>query len=58
MDPYGRATTNPRLIWVGDTYPTTEGWLQAIGRVAERAVDSILALPRDTPAGLLVSVES
>lgn len=57
LDRYGRAAANPRLICVGYSYPTTEGWIQAIGRVARVAVDGIVALPRDrhvehhTPAG-------
>ena len=58
LDRYGRAVTNPRLVCVGYTYPTTEGWLQAIGRVAERAVDGIAALPRDVPAGRPIESES
>lgn len=58
LDRYGRAVTNPRLVCVGYTYPTTEGWLQAIGRVAEHAVDGIAALPRDVPAGRPIETES
>lgn len=50
LDRYGRAAANPRLVCVGYSYPTTEGWLQAIGRVAERAVEGIVALPREDPA--------
>lgn len=55
---YGRAATNPRLVCVGYTYPTTEGWLQALGRVAKSAVDGIVALPGAASAGLPVSAES
>jgi cation diffusion facilitator CzcD-associated flavoprotein CzcO len=58
LDRYARATTNPRLVCVGYTYPTTEGWLQVLGRVAASAVDGILALPRDASADLPVSAES
>lgn len=49
LDGYGRAQTNSRLVCVGYSYPTTEGWIQAIGRVAARAVDGIAALLRDGP---------
>lgn len=58
LDRYGRSITNPRLVCVGYTYPTTEGWLQAVGRAAERAVDGIAALPQDAPADRPVSAES
>ena len=51
LDRDGRSITNPRLFCVGYTYPTTEGWLQAIGRVAGRAVAGIAALPQDAAAG-------
>ena len=53
-----RAATNPRLVCVGYTYPTTEGWLQALGRVAASAVDSIVAMPREASAGLPAPTES
>lgn len=36
-----QAINNPQLFCVGFWYPTTEGWLQAIGRVAREAVDGI-----------------
>lgn len=58
LDRFGRAAAHPRLVCVGYTYPTTEGWLQAIGREAERAVKGILELPRDAPAGLPLSAEN
>lgn len=58
LDRSGRASTNPRLVCVGYTYPTTEGWLQAINRVAASAVDGIVALPTDAPAGLPARAES
>ena len=51
LDRHGRTIVNPRLVCVGYSYPTTEGWLQAIGRVAGRAVDGIEALPRGVVAG-------
>jgi hypothetical protein len=51
LDRYGRAAANPRLVCVGYTYPTTEGWLQALGRVAASAVEGIVALPGDALAG-------
>lgn len=51
LDRDGRSITNPRLVCVGYSYPTTEGWLQAIGRVAGRAAAGIAALPRDVVAG-------
>jgi cation diffusion facilitator CzcD-associated flavoprotein CzcO len=41
LDRYHRSIGNPRLVCVGYTYPTTEGWLQAIGRVARQAVEGI-----------------
>jgi cation diffusion facilitator CzcD-associated flavoprotein CzcO len=41
LDAYGRALRAPRLVCVGYTYPTTEGWLQAIGRVARTAVEGM-----------------
>ncbi|MDZ4718217.1 MAG: hypothetical protein SH847_07065 [Roseiflexaceae bacterium] len=44
LDRYGRAHSNPRLVCVGYNYPTTEGWLQAIGRTARTAVNGIVAL--------------
>jgi cation diffusion facilitator CzcD-associated flavoprotein CzcO len=45
LDGYWRAWRNPYLVCVGYSYPTTEGWLQAIGRVARSAVQGIAALP-------------
>ncbi|NJM09110.1 NAD(P)/FAD-dependent oxidoreductase [Candidatus Gracilibacteria bacterium] len=47
LDHYGRACGNPHLVCVGYTYPTTEGWLQALGRVSSRAVAGIMALGRE-----------
>ncbi len=38
LDRYGRAQGNPYLICIGYTYPTTEGWLQAIGSVVQAAI--------------------
>jgi cation diffusion facilitator CzcD-associated flavoprotein CzcO len=58
LDRYGRAATNPRLLCVGYTYPTTEGWLQAIDRVAKRAVKGIVALPREASTGIPVPSKS
>jgi len=58
LDRYGRSAANPRLVCVSYTYPSTEGWLQAIGRVAKSAVDGIVALPREASAGLPAPAES
>jgi hypothetical protein len=44
LDRYSRACGNPRLVCVGYRYPTTEGWLQAIGRVVRAAVTGIRQL--------------
>ncbi len=41
VDQYWRSQRNPQLICVGFRYPATEGWLQAIGRVARTAVRGI-----------------
>jgi len=41
VDRYWRSRRNPQLICVGFRYPATEGWLQAIGRVARTAVRGI-----------------
>jgi putative flavoprotein involved in K+ transport len=41
VDREWRAIGNPRLYCVGFWYPTTEGWLQSIGRVARTAARSI-----------------
>jgi cation diffusion facilitator CzcD-associated flavoprotein CzcO len=46
LDAYYRSRRTPRLVCVGYTYPTTEGWIQAIGRVARHAVDGIVGLER------------
>lgn len=36
-----RSTRNPHLYCIGFQYPTIEGWLQAIGRVAQQAVTEL-----------------
>lgn len=41
LDEYWRSTRNPNLICVGFCYPTTEGWLQSIGRFAKKAAHGI-----------------
>jgi putative flavoprotein involved in K+ transport len=41
VDRYWRSVRNPHLVCVGFAYPTTEGWLQAIGRVARTAAEGI-----------------
>jgi len=41
LDREWRALGNPQLYCVGFWYPTTEGWLQAIGRVARTAARAI-----------------
>ncbi len=41
LDEHWRSRVNPALFCVGFRYPTTEGWLQAIGRFARQAVDGI-----------------
>ncbi len=41
VDAYWRSLCQPHLSCVGFHYPTTEGWLQAIGRVARQAVIGI-----------------
>lgn len=43
LDQHWRAINNPALLCVGFWYPTTEGWLQAIGRVARAAVAALPA---------------
>ncbi len=48
VDGEWRAVGNPHLFCVGFWYPTTEGWLQAIGRVARTAA---LAIERQVRAG-------
>lgn len=37
----GQSTRNPHLYCIGFTYPTTEGWLQAIGRAAAQLVQQL-----------------
>jgi cation diffusion facilitator CzcD-associated flavoprotein CzcO len=44
LDEQWRARTNLRLVCVGYTYPTTEGWIQALGRVARSAAEGIAQL--------------
>ncbi len=44
VDGRWRSVVDPRLICVGFHYPATEGWLQAIGRVAQEAAEGIAAL--------------
>lgn len=43
VDKHWRSLRNPRLVCIGFDYPTTEGWLQAIGRVAGQAARGIAA---------------
>lgn len=38
VDQHWRSLRQPKLVCVGFHYPATEGWLQAIGRVAREAV--------------------
>jgi putative flavoprotein involved in K+ transport len=46
LDEAGRSTRNPHLYCVGFWYPITEGWLQAIGRVARQTVEALPAQTR------------
>ena len=41
VDRYWRARRHPTLVCIGYTYPTTEGWLQALGRVVRAAAHGI-----------------
>lgn len=41
VDRYWRARRNPALVCIGYTYPTTEGWLQALGRVVRAATHGV-----------------
>jgi len=41
VDHQWRSTINPRLFCVGFDYPTTEGWIQAVRRVACEAAEGI-----------------
>lgn len=41
VDRHWRSLRQPQLVCVGFHYPATEGWLQAIGRVAREAVAGI-----------------
>jgi len=43
VDRYWRARRHPTLVCIGYTYPTTEGWLQALGRVVRAAAYGIAA---------------
>ena len=43
LDRQWRAVGNPQLVCVGYSYPTTEGWLQVISRVAHEAAEGIAA---------------
>jgi cation diffusion facilitator CzcD-associated flavoprotein CzcO len=43
VDRFWRARSNPYLVCIGYHYPTTEGWLQALGRVVRAAADGIEA---------------
>ncbi len=48
VDEHWRSVRQPRLVCAGFHYPTTEGWLQSIGRVARSAaagIDEQLATP-------------
>ncbi len=46
LDAYWRARKNPHLVCVGYSYPNTEGWLQAMSRVARTAVAGIVKIQR------------
>lgn len=54
LDSAGRSLRQERLYCIGYDYPTTEGWLQAIGRSTHRAAAAIAAdyaaLPPVQPA--------
>lgn len=41
VDRYSRSVLHDRLSCVGFDYPTTEGWLQALGRVSRRAASGL-----------------
>jgi cation diffusion facilitator CzcD-associated flavoprotein CzcO len=43
VDRHWRSLSNPNLFCVGFRYPATSGWIQAIGRVAREAADTIQA---------------
>lgn len=51
VDDRWRAAGVPRLVCVGYRYPTTEGWLQALGRVSRSAADGIAEIERGGRAG-------
>ncbi|MFQ3633223.1 flavin-containing monooxygenase [Roseiflexus sp.] len=44
LDRHWRSLSNPQLVCIGYTYPTTEGWLQAIGRVVRAAAQGVAAM--------------
>lgn len=46
VDDQWRSRLNPTLSCVGFDYPTTEGWLQALGRVSRQAADGVEATIR------------
>lgn len=59
VDAGQRSCTNLRLICLGFAYPTTEGWLQSIGRFAAAAAEGValstmgvMNVRRDTVAAL------
>jgi cation diffusion facilitator CzcD-associated flavoprotein CzcO len=41
VDAGQRSRANPRLVCLGFAYPTTEGWLQSIGRFAAAAAEGV-----------------
>ena len=41
LDDHWRSVRNPNLICLGFRYPSTEGWLQSIGRFADEAAEGI-----------------
>ena len=55
VDKHWRSLRNPRLVCIGFDYPTTEGWLQAIGRVAGQAADGIAATALTSRTGFYAS---
>jgi len=41
LDEHWRSVRNPNLICLGFRYPSTEGWLQSIGRFIDEAVEGL-----------------
>ncbi len=55
VDAHWRSLCNPHLFCVGFDYPTTAGWLQAIGRVARQAAEGIAATTAASPKSFSAS---